>query len=855
MFSVTTVCHGASDCRHPLVMLTNREGGRYFFGKIPEGTQRTLNENGIRVGKLKSIFLTGTITHWSQIGGLPGLFLTISDATSRGIDIFTNSSKVMAFIVATWRYFVFRRGIELNILDTESQTFIGDSTSTFRPVAILSSRAGHTVKESVAAKLHRQITKLASMMFPKDTSAANNPDPESYRTDPSETEIQTHVRLPDIAQMVDVSTQKSLNFVIRFVPVRGRFDPEKAKHLGIKPGVDFRNLTNGESVRNSEGVLVHPHQVIAPNKRFCRMVILDIPDSSYLHNTITSPEWFSTSGDETEDVGLVYHFLGDDIDFTLDEYVKFIQKFPPQCKHVLSHPSVASNTLVFRTYGVHLLKLKCLLNENFNLPYIEPYKPLDRGENMYCLQSLQKFNIEPLGVTYDAENVLSDTWLTLYDKEVAGTELALLSKEKLLEKDVLPLHLDSVPQSLKDLVHVVTLGTGSALPSIHRNVLSNLVRIPYLDEAGEVRYNGILLDGGENTFGSMMRNFGHNNSEQLHQVMQELRLVYLSHLHADHHLGIVSVICAWFDANAHNDKKLYLVIPWQYNNFVTEWFKLEQSKLVDWTRIVYFSCEDFRLLPEPELCQLSIDEFERKFDSGELRGAIPRPDVTPRNSLLVDQLYRELNIRSIKTVRAIHCYWAYSVSMSFDLSEQETFKVSFSGDTRPSTRFINCGQNTDLLIHEASLENELIEEAIAKKHTTVVEAVRVAQLMNCRKVILTHFSTRFSEKHSFITSGSEYRQMSENLQEYLGKSVANIFKVSSPTVPFEDLEICYAYDLMSVRYSNLNCQKPFFEAIDQISGLTAPEKEEKLRKEALKKSEKREAKRMERLSARKRRLE
>lgn len=860
MYSVTTISHKTSDCQQPLVMLTNREGYRYFFGKVPEGVQRVLNENGVKLGKLKSIFLTGTIRSWADIGGLPGLFLTISDATSRGIDVFTNSSKIMAYVVATWRYFVFRRGIELNILDTDDQTFIGDSSTTFRPIKIQSSTPANSVDASISTKIHTQLKKLTSLMFPKDTSKANDPDPDSYKSDPSETEIQTHVRLPDISNLADPQSQTSLSFVIRFVPVRGKFDPVKAKALGVKPGISFRNLTNGEPVLNDKNEMIHPHQVLDPAKSFKKLVILDIPDLSYLHNSISSEEWFSTDeASGPEEIGLVYHFLGDDIDFMLDEYLNFIKKFPSDCKHVISHSKIADDTLVFRTYAIHLLKLKCLLNNSFNLPHIEKHTPIGGDSGLVKLQSLQQFTVEASGITESSENVVNDTWSSLYDAEISQTELSKTSKEALLDNAVLPLDLPRESNSLKDLVQVVTLGTGSALPSIHRNVLSNLVRIPYLDkEINQIKYNSILLDGGENTIGSLTRNFGHNGREHLKQIFDELRLIHLSHLHADHHLGIISVISAWFDANKHNDKKLYLVIPWQYNNFVSEWYKLEQhTGGIDLRRIVYISCEEFMRFPEQELEQYSIDDFEEKFDSGHLNDHIPKAGAFPPSTALIEQLYHDLNIESIQTVRAIHCYWSYSISLTFKLSGAENFKVSFSGDTRPSTRFIDIGYDSDLLIHEASLDNDLIEEAIAKKHSTLVEAVKVSQLMNCPKVILTHFSARFSEKHSFIESAGQYEQLSEHLKSYLGRSTANIFGLDGGhKYGFDDLLICYAYDFMNVRYKDLNCQKPFFAAINGLSGTDETE-EQKLKTERLmlKKSEKREAKRLQRLSGnRKRRL-
>lgn len=853
MFTVTTVCHRTSESKHPLLMLTNRQGNRFFFGKIPEGAQRVLNENGFRVGKLKSIFLTGIISSWSDIGGLPGLFLTISDATNRGIDIFTNSSKALTYVVATWRYFVFRKGIELNVLDTDDHDFIGDASVAFIPIKIPSEKPEKQICASESSTLFKQLKKLTSFMFPADTLKANSADPDSYKADPSEAEILTHVKLPDPTDFVDVSTQKSLSFIVRFMPVRGKFNPVKAKELGVKPGFDFKRLTDGETVMNDKNEPVYSHQVMGESKSSPKMLILDIPNKDYFKNTIESDAWFSKSENNgAEEFGLVYHFLGDDIDFQLPQYIDFILKFPATCKHVISHPSVADNSLVFKTYAIHLLKLKCIMNDSFNLPYFEQHKPLDQ---FLKLKSLQQFTIDPSGVEMSEENVVDETWSSLYDKEIEAPE----QRDKVLQNDILSLGPIKEASSLKDHVQVVTLGTGSALPSIHRNVLSNLVRIPYVDEkTKEIKFNSILLDGGENTIGSLMRNYGHNNQEQLKQIFDELSLIFLSHLHADHHLGIVSVITAWLEHNKHNSRKLHLILPWQFNNFVTEWFKLEKhTREYDLDRIVYVSCEQFLRHPRPELKQLKIGDFEERYNRGKFTESIPKVDFCPLSEESKKTIYNDLRVQHIETVRAIHCYWAYSVSLKFKLDETETFKISFSGDTRPNPKFADVGRGSDLLIHEASLDNDLIEEALAKKHTTIVEAIRIAELMNCPKVILTHFSARFSEKHSFIETSQEYKQAFGKMRNYLGRSQNNIFELNhTPRYSFDDMEVCYANDLMTIRYKNVDVQKKHYAEINELSTAEDTEKQKiKDQKLMLKQSEKREAKRTQRLAmGRKRKL-
>lgn len=855
MFTFTTVCHKTSDTQHPLLMLQTREGSKYLFGKVPEGAQRALNENGMRLGKLRSVFLTGNLQYWSEIGGLPGLFLTTSDATSRGLDVYTNCSKTLSYIVATWRYFVFRKGIELNIAEPQEGQVIGDSSVVLFPVKVKSDQPPLLIPEELVTKFQRQLKKITSLMFPRDTSIVNSDNPESYKSDPSETEIQTHVELPDPVHNLGIKDQAAISYIARLLPVRGKFNPKKAIELGVKPGVDFRTLTRGERVLTEKGTYVEPEQVLEPPHTFPKILILDIPNVHFLSNTLASDEWFAKSESRgQEEYGAVYHFLGDDIDFTLREYVEFMAKFPPDCKHIISHSRATENSLVFLKSTVHNLKLKCLMNDNFCLPLLEGRKETLDSE-LIGMKLLQTMSITPSSLVFDESNTVEETWQSLFDKHVNETEHNNVELEALLAKRIIPLDPVSEASCVKDHVQVFTLGTGSALPSIHRNVLSNLVRIPRLDpELNTIKYTSILLDGGENTLGSMMRTFGHDGGAQLQQLLQELKLIYLSHLHADHHLGLISVINAWFKANKDSSSKLYLLLPWQFNHFLNEWLRLEGSFAdVDMSRIVYLSNETFNPRREPEFQQANIDHFEELFDCGQLSTAVPRKPLGQLPHSTIQELYDALLLEKIETVRAVHCYWAYSVSMTFQISKDETFKVSFSGDTRPNPNFYRCGHNSDLLIHEASLDDDLIEEALAKKHTTTTEAVRMAQLMKCPKVLLTHFSTRNSEKHTFIRNREQYERQCQSIDKYLGNVSENIMKhETDDDFTFDDMEVCYGYDTMAVRYQNFGFQKPHYDA---IMALSPNEEDEKMEKERLKMMDKRLQKREKRLQHKKMKIQ
>lgn len=75
--------------------------------------------------------------------------------------------------------------------------------------------------------------------------------------------------------------------------------------------------------------------------------------------------------------------------------------------------------------------------------------------------------------------------------------------------------------------------------------------------------------------------------------------------------------------------------------------------------------------------------------------------------------------------------------------QQQRFKLTYSGDSKPCQEMIDLGRDSTLLIHEATFQDELHERAEATNHSTVSDAIKQAQLMNAKYTILTHFSGRY----------------------------------------------------------------------------------------------------------------
>lgn len=71
-------------------------------------------------------------------------------------------------------------------------------------------------------------------------------------------------------------------------------------------------------------------------------------------------------------------------------------------------------------------------------------------------------------------------------------------------------------------------------------------------------------------------------------------------------------------------------------------------------------------------------------------------------------------------------------------------KVGYSGDTRPSARLARFFSGSDLLIFDSTFSAKDREKALERKHSTCVEAAQLASKAQARKLVLTHFSARYT---------------------------------------------------------------------------------------------------------------
>jgi len=88
-------------------------------------------------------------------------------------------------------------------------------------------------------------------------------------------------------------------------------------------------------------------------------------------------------------------------------------------------------------------------------------------------------------------------------------------------------------------------------------------------------------------------------------------------------------------------------------------------------------------------------------------------------------------------------------------------KIVYTGDTRPFKGVIAFAKGAELLIHDATLDEELAERAEEDGHSTACQAAETAKQAKVKKLILTHVSARYEDASVLL---KEARKIFRNAQ-------------------------------------------------------------------------------------------
>ncbi len=77
-------------------------------------------------------------------------------------------------------------------------------------------------------------------------------------------------------------------------------------------------------------------------------------------------------------------------------------------------------------------------------------------------------------------------------------------------------------------------------------------------------------------------------------------------------------------------------------------------------------------------------------------------------------------------------------------------KIVYSGDTAQSENVVELAEDSDLLIHESTFDDELKERALEDGHSTPSVAAETAKKARVKQLVLTHISARYKDANLLL---------------------------------------------------------------------------------------------------------
>ena len=281
--------------------------------------------------------------------------------------------------------------------------------------------------------------------------------------------------------------------------------------------------------------------------------------------------------------------------------------------------------------------------------------------------------------------------------------------------DVIEARESTLPISI-DVPVLSTYGTGSAIPQVTQNVTGHCLS-----------YHGkrYLFDPGEDTLRSILfstRNAkcsDKENDAKERAYWNSLKFIYVSHGHADHHSGLQSILKRWSEFTPQG--KLHLLVTSKLFHWLQELSKL--LEYIDFSRINIHITSWYTPLEYRNDPRLKTFQFDRM------------------NTNMMNKMLTDLDIQ-FETIPVNHPGQANACKLKLD-----GFTFVYSGDTTYFPNLSNFASNCDLLVHECTFEDYDRNNARTKLHSTLSDALRVFKESNAKRMVLSHFSQKFQQRH------------------------------------------------------------------------------------------------------------
>ncbi|MBD2846757.1 ribonuclease Z [Paenibacillus sp. IB182496] len=275
-------------------------------------------------------------------------------------------------------------------------------------------------------------------------------------------------------------------------------------------------------------------------------------------------------------------------------------------------------------------------------------------------------------------------------------------------------------------MELLFLGTSAGRPVQGRNVTAAALLLP--------QERGVwLFDCGEGTQHQLMR---------AGVKLTKLQQIFITHMHGDHTFGLPGLLSTRSSLGTEEPLRLYG--PSGLRDWVQRTLALTDTRLgyaLEITEVrpgaIY---EDERLRVVTDTLEHRVACYGYRIEEKPQRGRL-KAELLQGLGVPFGPLYGQLKEgQDVQLPDGL-------LIRSDDVTEPARSGriVTILGDTRPCANAVRLAQGADLVVHEATFDAALEDKALAYGHSTTVQAAHTASEAGARRLLLTHFSARFTE--------------------------------------------------------------------------------------------------------------
>ncbi|WP_426667468.1 ribonuclease Z [Mucilaginibacter sp. McL0603] len=278
---------------------------------------------------------------------------------------------------------------------------------------------------------------------------------------------------------------------------------------------------------------------------------------------------------------------------------------------------------------------------------------------------------------------------------------------------------------------VTILGSSSATPIFNRNPSAQALNI------NEHLY---LIDCGEGTQQQMLR-FDVKASRINH--------IFISHLHGDHYLGLVGLLSSMHLNGRIKTLKLYG--PVELKEIIDLQLKYSDTELQYAIDFVPTHADRSEVILESQDITVETIPLDHRIAC---TGFLFREKK--RLKKIIKEKIADLNI-PVEYYSAIKKGADYvspdgTLYKNTDIttSPQEPKTYAYCSDTLYNESYFQQISNADMLYHESTFLNNMLERAQSTFHTTALQAGEVALKTHAKKLLIGHFSARYKTLNELL---------------------------------------------------------------------------------------------------------